>query len=71
MFYSYPNMSTRKLAVMVVFAAIAFIGATVALSTVGLLDSTGPSSVYAQNDTMLGGGNMTGNMTGALSNMTK
>jgi hypothetical protein len=71
MFYSYPNMSTRKLAVMVVFAAIAFIGATAALSTVGLLDSIGPSLVYAPNHTMAGGGNLTGNMTGALSNMTQ
>jgi hypothetical protein len=62
--------STRNLAIMVVFAAIAFVGATAALSTVGLLDATG-HSVYAQNDTMVGGGNYTGNMTAGMSNMTK
>jgi len=54
-------MSSRtNLAILVVFTALAIIGATMALSTTGFFDTTGISSAYAQNDTM---GNMTGNMT--------
>jgi hypothetical protein len=65
--------TTRKIAIVVVFAAFAFIGAATALPTVGLFDSTGPS-VYAQNDTKMGGGNYTekiGNMTAGMGNMTQ
>ena len=54
-------MSSRtNLAILVVFTALAIVGATMALSTTGFFDTTGVSSAYAQNDTM---GNMTGNMT--------
>ena len=66
------NLSSRtNLAILVVFTAFAIIGATMALSTTGFFDTTGISSAYAQNDTMMGGDNMTGgNMTGGMSNMT-
>jgi hypothetical protein len=53
----------RNLAIMLVFAAFAFIGATVALSTVGVFDSVGLPTVYAQGNATMGG-NMTGNMSG-------
>lgn len=63
-------MSSRtNLAILVVFAAFAIIGATMALSTTGFFDTTGISSAYAQNETMMGGDNMTGNMTAGM-NMT-
>ena len=63
-------MSSRtNLAILVVFATFAIIGATMALSTTGFFDTTGISSAYAQNDTMMGGDNMTGNMTSGM-NMT-
>jgi hypothetical protein len=42
-----------------------------ALSTTGFFDTTGISSAYAQNDTMMSGDNMTGgNMTADMGNMT-
>ena len=66
-------MSSRiNVTILVVFSAFAIIGATMALSTTGFFDTTGISGVYAQNDTMMDGGdNMTGgNMTGGMSNMT-
>ena len=65
-------MSSRiNVTILVVFSAFAIIGATMALSTTGFFDTTGISSAYAQNDTMMDGDNMTGgNMTGGLSNMT-
>ena len=63
--------SKTNVAILVVFAALAVIGATMALSTAGISDTTGIPSVYAQNDTMMGGDNMTaGNMTDAGANMT-
>ena len=64
-------MTSRiNIAILVVFSAFAVIGATMALSTTGFFDTTGISA-YAQNDTMMGGDNMTGgNMTGGMSNMT-
>jgi hypothetical protein len=70
-FFIGSNMSSRtNLAILVVFTAFAIIGATMALSTTGFFDTTGISSAYAQNDTMMmSGDNMTdGNMTGG--NMT-
>jgi hypothetical protein len=65
-------MSSRtNLAILVVFTAFAIVGATMALSTTGFFDTTGISNAYAQNDTMMSGGNMTGgNMTSGTSNMT-
>ena len=65
-------MASRiNIAILVVFSAFAVIGATMALSTTGFFDLTGISSAYAQNDTMMGGDNMTGgNMTGSMNNMT-
>jgi hypothetical protein len=57
-------MSSRtNLAILVVFAAFAVIGATMALSTTGFFDTTGISSVYAQDN--MTAGNMT-NMTGDM-----
>jgi hypothetical protein len=65
-------MSSRiSLAILVAFIAFASVGATMALSTTNLFDTTGISSAYAQNDTMMDGDNMTGgNMTGGMGNMT-
>jgi hypothetical protein len=61
-------MSTkRNLAMLVIFAAVAFIGATAALSTAGLFDSVGLAQVYAQGNATMGG-NVTGNMTGGMMN---
>ena len=64
-------MSSRtNLAILVVFAAFAIIGATMALSTTGFFDTAGISNAYAQNDTMSGGNMTGGNMTSGMSNMT-
>ena len=64
-------MSSRtNLAILVVFAAFAIIGATMALSTTGFFDTTGISNAYAQNDTMSSGNMTGGNMTSGMSNMT-
>ena len=64
-------MSSRtNLAILVVFAAFAITGATMALSTTGFFDTTGISNAYAQNDTMSGGNMTGGNMTSGMSNMT-
>ena len=65
-------MSSKiNVTILVVFSALAIIGATLALSTTGFFDTTGISSAYAQNDTMMGEDNMTGgNMTGGMSNYT-
>jgi hypothetical protein len=65
-------MSSKiNVTILVVVSALAILGATLALSTTGFFDTTEISSAYAQNDTMLGGDNMTGgNMTGGMSNMT-
>jgi hypothetical protein len=66
-------MSSKiNVTILVVFSALAIVGATLALSTTGFFDATGISSAYAQNDTMMmGGDNMTGgNMTDGMSNMT-
>jgi hypothetical protein len=60
-----------SIAILVAFTVFAIVGATMALSTTNLFDTTGISSAYAQNDTMMGGDNMTGgNMTDGMSNMT-
>ena len=64
-------MSSKiNVTILVAFTAFAILGASIALSTTELFDTTGISHAYAQNDTMMGGDNMTGgNMTG-MGNMT-
>jgi uncharacterized protein involved in exopolysaccharide biosynthesis len=58
----------RNLAILLVFAAFAFIGATVALSTVGVFESVDLPTVYAQGNVTgnVTGGNVTGNMSGGM-----
>jgi hypothetical protein len=58
-------MSSRtNVSILVVFTALAIIGATMALSTTGFFDTTGISSAYAQGDNVTGGNVTDGNMTG-------
>ena len=64
MLFTLPNMSSRtNVSILVVFTALAIIGATMALSTTGFFDTTGISSAYAQGDNMTAGNMTNGNMT--------